>query len=469
MAYTNPSEGGTTITSNHTPVEASNLLSEQNKNNFVAFGAKLHGILMNISETDKEVVAPNSVMSPEALVNLAHAENSLLFDFVCALGTDNPKTAENMIRRVKSKSPGKFQLVLAEQLRLHQTPIAMIISWLSKFRVSVSLNTVDLKNLDAVDKKILDGCDPVDAQFGLLVVLYDNLGFYIRGVKAGYDQYTMIKIKHITKQMLETDFLPGPKDNDILSEPVLGQIDSIMELFDDLPSAEECKYLYDTFQQDSAASEIYGAFIPAEYGQKATPELVDASQFEAAVKTEILEEEVERNDDDRPSQQLESITEDQGEDDSVSFDDTDDVPFMATNGIIASGDGSPAYGFCTLKDLDPEDYNKFGPFHMYMEFMKKSKGSFMRDAVWDEWVQMWRPGDKAEDFVLEPGDPTQAEPEFTEAYCAVIVYLAIMAVREKMGDEGVSPVDVLDHMIDRAEEEPLSFTFLLDLRLTEIL
>eukprot|EP00978_Attheya_sp_CCMP212_P029410 scaffold104404_cov58-Attheya_sp.AAC.1 len=38
-----------------------------------------------------------------------------------------------------------------------------------------------------------------------------------------------------------------------------------------------------------------------------------------------------------------------------------------------------------------------------------------------------------------------------------------------MGDEGVSPVDVLDHMIDRAEEEPLAFTFLLDLRLTEIL
>jgi hypothetical protein len=77
MAYNHPRDGGTTITSNHTPVDASNL-SEQNKTNFVAFGAKLHGILMNMSEKNKEVVAPNSVMSPEALVNQAHTENSLL-------------------------------------------------------------------------------------------------------------------------------------------------------------------------------------------------------------------------------------------------------------------------------------------------------------------------------------------------------------------------------------------------------
>eukprot|EP00978_Attheya_sp_CCMP212_P036742 scaffold168876_cov65-Attheya_sp.AAC.1 len=55
MPFTHPREGGTTITSNHTPVEASNL-SEQNKTNFVAIGAKLHGILMNMSETNKEVV-----------------------------------------------------------------------------------------------------------------------------------------------------------------------------------------------------------------------------------------------------------------------------------------------------------------------------------------------------------------------------------------------------------------------------
>jgi hypothetical protein len=70
------------------------------------------------------------------------------------------------------------------------------------------------------------------------------------------------------------EFLPGTKDDDILSEQVLGQIDSVMELFDNLPSIEECQSLYEeTFQQDSAASEIYGGFIPAEYGQKATPKL----------------------------------------------------------------------------------------------------------------------------------------------------------------------------------------------------
>eukprot|EP00978_Attheya_sp_CCMP212_P000196 scaffold348_cov32-Attheya_sp.AAC.2 len=63
-----------------------------------------------------------------------------------------------------------------------------------------------------------------------------------------------------------------------------------MELFDNLSSIEECESLNKTFQQDSAASEIYEAFIPVDYGQKATPELVDASQFEAAVNTEISEE-----------------------------------------------------------------------------------------------------------------------------------------------------------------------------------
>eukprot|EP00978_Attheya_sp_CCMP212_P000193 scaffold345_cov44-Attheya_sp.AAC.5 len=75
-------------------MEASNLL-EPNKTNFVAFGAKLDGILVNILETDKEEVAPNSVMSPKALVNQAHTKNSFVFDFMCTLGTGNSKTAEN--------------------------------------------------------------------------------------------------------------------------------------------------------------------------------------------------------------------------------------------------------------------------------------------------------------------------------------------------------------------------------------
>eukprot|EP00978_Attheya_sp_CCMP212_P004382 scaffold9548_cov35-Attheya_sp.AAC.1 len=66
--------------------------------------------------------------------------------------------------------------------------------------------------------------------------------------------------------------MPGPKDDDILSERVLGQIDSVMELLDNLPSIEECQSLCEMFQQDSAASEIYVAFIPVEYNQKATPE-----------------------------------------------------------------------------------------------------------------------------------------------------------------------------------------------------
>eukprot|EP00978_Attheya_sp_CCMP212_P004381 scaffold9547_cov53-Attheya_sp.AAC.4 len=56
--------------------------------------------------------------------------------------------------------------------------------------------------------------------------------------------------------------MPGPKDDDILSEQVLGQIDSVMELLDNLPSIEECQSLCEIFQQDSAASEIYVAFIP---------------------------------------------------------------------------------------------------------------------------------------------------------------------------------------------------------------
>jgi hypothetical protein len=55
-------------------------------------------------------------------------------------------------------------------------------------------------------------------------------------------------------------------------------------------------------------------------------------------------------------------------------------PFMEWNGLKASGDGSPAFGFAILKDerLEEDDKcfsNNSGPFHNYMEFMKKSKGA----------------------------------------------------------------------------------------------
>jgi hypothetical protein len=41
------------------------------------------------------------------------------------------------------------------------------------------------------------------------------------------------------------------------------------------------------------------------------------------------------------------------------------------------------------EDDDEHFSNNSGPFHNYIEFMKRSKGTFIRDALW--WDQLVRP------------------------------------------------------------------------------
>eukprot|EP00978_Attheya_sp_CCMP212_P020420 scaffold58394_cov104-Attheya_sp.AAC.1 len=284
-------------------------------------------------------------------------------------------------------------------------------------------------------------------------------------------------------EVTAASFLPNSEDNDLLSERVLGQIAAVMDIADDLPSIAQCHELYDTFLKERDSPE-FGVSIPAEYGEKVAVNL-EHIQPQTLVETQVEEGDVGEVDEPATASrsrnkstmyeinnsiidvpwhvdlachgtlkalakygqhlrsralrryvaQLETISEEGDNEDANSRDDGN-IPIMYTNGIVASGDGSPAFGFSTLMDADPIEYhhfvNNFGPFHAYMEFMKKSKGSFTRDTLWDDWIRMWRPSDKAADFALMPSDPSQPESEFAEAFTAVI-YVAILNIRKNAG------------------------------------
>jgi vacuolar-type H+-ATPase catalytic subunit A/Vma1 len=64
--------------------------------------------------------------------------------------------ATQMILRVTSNQHSQCQQLLTEQLQLYNVP-KQVQEWLSKFRVSLSYTTANLKHFNTIDLKLLEG------------------------------------------------------------------------------------------------------------------------------------------------------------------------------------------------------------------------------------------------------------------------------------------------------------------------
>ena len=105
--------------------------------------------------------------------------------------------AIEMMRRGKAERPGILQDLMQHHLTVHAVH-QDVKNVLCKFRIAASRNRARLKDIDNVNQQILTGWDLNEKRHWVLFVMYDNLGFRIRGARAGYDQYTMVLVSFIS-------------------------------------------------------------------------------------------------------------------------------------------------------------------------------------------------------------------------------------------------------------------------------
>jgi hypothetical protein len=256
-----------------------------------------------------DIPRPSAIAQPMELFAAARDDESLLFECILRLATGSSTLkaeaqnrdgywtsqlmaifiAVEMIRRAASDKPGLFQQVLAEQLRLHQSS-KNLMTLCSKMRLSASVTFVDGKRFEMIDKKILAGWVFKHTAFGLFVVLYDNFGFRIRGASAGYHQSTMIQVKYVTPEELQSRvkayghgklsrkslkwkeekdnldpdlFLPNDETNEVLSARSLQWIELALEFADMVPTVQEALGVIQDYTK-SAKAAVPASVIPAE-------------------------------------------------------------------------------------------------------------------------------------------------------------------------------------------------------------
>ena len=106
------------------------------------------------------------------------------------------------MRRGISTKPGILQDILQKHLSTYQAPQA-VSDLLTRYRIAASRERTRLRDIEAVNRKIEDGWKIDRMRYGLVFIIYDNLGFRILGARAGYDQYTMILVFFITPEQLK--------------------------------------------------------------------------------------------------------------------------------------------------------------------------------------------------------------------------------------------------------------------------
>ena len=131
-------------------------------------------------------------------------------------------------------------------------------------------------------------------------------------------------------------------------------------------------------------------------------------------------------------------------------------------------DGSPIDAGLRIKDNDFKTgtlrYEKLayfsGGFHMTMESMEKR--ALLLDSVVRHFVSTYRTTKGRQDWVMSIFNPNQAEDELVP-YVAALYRAAGDSVAQLAGMSAVSPLDVHQHMLDRARQYPLSMSILINL------
>lgn len=168
-------------------------------------------------------------------------------------------------------------------------------------------------------------------------------------------------------------------------------------------------------------------------------------------------------------------------DDEVDARFQNQVPFLLDGGrIAASGDGSPiAAGHGLLEGILSELKSKvlpvFGGFHLMLELFKK-RGLLFETTHLRFITGMFFASKKAIDYVINPSDPNQANKEMLQ-YHLEFYLTALQALLElkfnvpevNPNEVSLSPVDVIDFMIDRAKYNVQILVMLLKIRFAELI
>lgn len=141
--------------------------------------------------------------------------------------------------------------------------------------------------------------------------------------------------------------------------------------------------------------------------------------------------------------------------------------------IPMCGDGSPVEASHRIKDADrasgSNKYEKIqffpGGFHFLLE-LHRMRGKFFGD-VFGLFVNKWRPSAGKMKWIMEPSDPNDVQMELPD-YILAHYRCALDCLAEIRQCDHLSPVQVNEHMLERAKSYPFVMAVLLELRFAEV-
>ena len=205
-----------------------------------------------------------------------------------------PYAAASILRMCNQSRPTLFQDVLSQAAILFGLPVAFYFL-LRRYSMVSSRDVVNLKNIDQVCDRIKKGWDVRRSIWGTMVFVYDNVGFKVRGVKVGYDQFTHVVAIFIPPSFLERfgvysegkvgrerrawqslrnqmeveDLMPSSIEYDLFHRRILTTFSSIMDIYKNLPDLEKSRLLLQKWRDSGKKQfESGGTRVPAEFANR---------------------------------------------------------------------------------------------------------------------------------------------------------------------------------------------------------
>lgn len=440
-------------------------------------------------------LATGSTQPPAAAPADAWAQRSVL----------GPKVASDILRSIANvNSSQQTQRLVGNLLQNGDIPTT-VRDMLTRLVIAASRPTI----VNAQSRGILDLGDPLAgvARDSFLIMMYDNVGFKKR---AAYEQFVLVMIQVVPWDMLvkmgiiaksneprslgtelpnSQAYLPQDHDYAALSHLVKARLCSLVALY--LPDATAAT-VADIFvegdaprasraQLDEEADEAAhrNALLDAavaqrdlEHGAAAVDGKFDQNEGRV-IMDRPLNEDLNRKD---VVWQLLSrlhLLRDGQRDDGAGDGDDGEPPRDHGLGCAFSGDGSP---MAMALDLLRENAETLTPG----EIITCEGGFHFEKELWTALGKLYGPallryacrylnrtGQKAQDWVLFPGNPKQAREEW-EQFLMGLYYEAVCATRDACDREHVTTAEVHKLMLKRAGAEPTVLLVVSWMRFVEV-
>ena len=225
-------------------------IDDKNKKKLVTIFQLLHLILVPTSRKEfhrKYIESFSCTNENERLFQIASLDSTSLFQCVYALSTGKiPPSESEVVEYESTQKKNKLTQIFAatEMIRSHCTPVQSgkkkesergvlknyigkqlmvncapqaLYRVLGQIGVSTTNETVRVDAIKDCKNKILEGYSLDGKKYNLFLILFDNLGFRVRGGKnnkVGYEQYTALEIVDVSKEsLIEWGVYPNKKEN----------------------------------------------------------------------------------------------------------------------------------------------------------------------------------------------------------------------------------------------------------------